>query len=86
MERGAAMTSRHHEDAIEMERRHIRAAMAWIARQEGIVVRLDLMGSDEFAFQARETLAHFCSFLAFARDRLDYFERKRSGNAPQPKL
>ena len=80
------MTSRLHEDAIEMELRHIREAVAWIAKQEEILVRLDLMGADELALQACELLVHFCKFLAFARDRLDYFERKQSGNAPESKL
>ena len=73
------MTSRLHEDAIEMELRHIREAVAWIAKQEEIVVRLDLMGAYELALTAREPLVRFCKFLAFARKRLDYLERKRSG-------
>ena len=68
------MTRRLHEDVIEMEQRHIRAAVVWIAGQEEIVVRLDLMGADELALQAREPLVHFCKFLAFARERLDYLE------------
>lgn len=86
MEQGRAMTSRFYDDAIKMERRHIREAMVWIAKQEEIVVRLDLMEADELALQAREPLIHFCSFLAFARDRLGYFERKRSNNASRSKL
>ena len=77
------MASRFHEDEIEMERRHIRAAAVWIARQEEIVVRLDLMGAYELALMAREPLVQFSKFLAFARKRLDYLERKRSGNAPE---
>ena len=77
------MTSRFHEDAIEMERRHIRAAVVWIAKQEEIVVRLDLMGSDELELLARERLVHFRKFVALARERLDYFEWKRSRNAPE---
>ena len=71
------------EDEIEMERRHIREAEVWIARQEEIVVRLDLMGADELALLARGPLDHFRKFVAFARDRLAYLERTRSGNAPQ---
>jgi hypothetical protein len=77
------MTSQFHEDAIEMERRHIREAVVWIAGQEEIVVRLDLLGADELALQAREALIRFCKFLALARERLDYLETKRSGNAPE---
>ena len=77
------MASRFHEDEIEMERRHIREARVWIARQEEIVVRLDLMGAYELALMAREPLVRFSKFLAFARKRLDYLERKRSGNAPE---
>jgi len=77
------MTRRIHEDEIEMERRHIREAQVWIARQEEIVVRLDLMGSDELALLARERLVYFQKFVAFARDRLNYLERTRSGNAPE---
>jgi hypothetical protein len=71
-----------HEDEIEMERRHIREAAVWIARQEEIVVRLDLMGSDELALLARERLVHFRKFMAFAKERLAYLEKKRSSNAP----
>jgi hypothetical protein len=77
------MTRQLAEDEIEMERRHIREAREWIARQEEIVVRLDLMGAYELALTAREPLVRFCIFLAFARKRLDYLERKRSGNAPE---
>jgi hypothetical protein len=77
------MTSRLHEDEIAMERRHIREAEVWIVRQEEIMVRLDLMGADELALQAREPLARFYEFLAIARARLDYLERKWSGNAPE---
>ena len=73
------MTRLLHEDEIEMERRHIREAEVWIARQEEIVVRLDLMGAYELALTAREPLVRLCEFLAFARERLDYLERKRSG-------
>ena len=72
-----------HEDEIEMERRHIREAAVWIARQEEIVVRLDLMGSDELALFAREPLVRFHEFIAIARERLDYLERKRGGNTPE---
>ena len=71
-----------HEDEIEMERRHIREAAVWIARQEEIVARLDLMGSDELALLAREPLVHFRKFIAFARERLAYLEKKRSSRAP----
>jgi hypothetical protein len=78
------MTRRLHEDKIEMERRHIREAQVWIARQEEIVVRLDLMGSDELALLARERLVHFRNFVAFAREHLDYLERNRPGNALEP--
>ena len=77
------MTSRLHEDEIEMERRHIREAEVWVARQEEAVVRLDLMCADELALQAREPLVRFHEFLAFARERLDYLERNRLGNAPE---
>jgi hypothetical protein len=77
------MTTRRHEDAIEMELRHIREAVVWIAKQEEIVVRLDLMGSDELELLARERLVHFRKFVALARERLDYFERKLSGNPPE---
>lgn len=80
------MVSRRPEDAIEMEQRHIREAMVWIARQEGVVARLELMGLDEHALRARETLVRFFEFLALARERLDYLERKRPANAPEPKL
>jgi hypothetical protein len=77
------MTSRLHEDEIAMERRHIREAEVWIVRQEEIVVRLDLMGADELALQAREPLARFYEFLAIARARLGYLEKKWPGNAPE---
>ena len=73
------------EDEIEMERRHIREAEVWIARQEEIVVRLDLMGAYELALLAREPLDRFRKFVTFARDRLNYLERTRSGNAPESK-
>ena len=65
-----------HEDEIEMERRHIREARVWIARQEEAVVRLDLVGAYDFALQAREPLVRFHTFLAFARARLAYLEKK----------
>jgi non-ribosomal peptide synthetase component F len=77
------MTRRLHEDEIEMERRHIREAEEWVARQEEIVVRLDLTGSNEVALLAHERLVHFRKFVAFARERLDYLEKNRSGNAPE---
>jgi 3-deoxy-D-arabino-heptulosonate 7-phosphate (DAHP) synthase len=56
---------------------------SWIARQEETVVQLDLMGADELALDARKPLASFYAFLAFARERLNYLERKRFGNAPE---
>jgi hypothetical protein len=77
------MASRLHENEIEMERRHIREAEVWIARQEEIVVRLDLMGSDELALLAREPLARFYEFLAIARARLVYLEKKWPDDAPE---
>jgi len=70
------MLGRLREDEIEMERRHIREARVWIARQEEAVVRLDLVGAYDFALQAREPLVRFHTFLAFARARLDYLENK----------
>lgn len=76
------MTRPLHEDGIEMERRHIREAEVWVARQEEVMARLDLMGSDELALLAREALVHFRKFIAFARERLEYLEKKRSSNAP----
>jgi hypothetical protein len=77
------MTLRLHEDEIKMERRHIREAEEWVARQEKIVERLDLMGSDKLALLARERLVLFRNFVAFARERLDYLEGNRSGNTPE---
>jgi hypothetical protein len=77
------MTRRLHEDEIEMERRHIREAEVWIARQEEIVVRLDLTGSDELSLLAREWLVQFREFGALAREHLDCLERNRSGNATE---
>ena len=76
------MTSRLHEDEIEMERRHIREAEAGVARQEEVVVRLDLMCADELALQAREPLVRFQEFLAIARARLEYLEKKWPNDAP----
>ena len=70
------MISRLHENEIEMERRHIREAAVWIAKQEEIVVRLELMGADSLALQAREPLARFYEFAAIARARLAYLEKK----------
>ncbi len=80
------MTRRLHEDEIEMERRHIREAEVWIARQEEVVVRLDLMGADDLALQAREPLARFYEFVAIARARLAYLEKKWPGDAMDPEL
>jgi hypothetical protein len=77
------MTRQFPEDEIEMERRHIREAEACIARQEEVVARLDLMGAEELAQKAREPLVRFHEFIAIARARLDYLERKRNGNAPE---
>ena len=77
------MTRQLHKDEIEMERRHIREAEVWVARQEEAVVRLDLLGAYDLALHAREPLVRFHEFLAFARERLDYLERNRSGNAPE---
>ena len=76
------MTGRLREDEIEMERRHIREAEVWIARQEEVVARLDLMGADELALQAREPLVRFREFVSIARARLSYLEKKLPGNAP----
>jgi len=76
------MTSRLHEDTIDMERRHVREAEVWIARQVEIVAQLDLMGADDFALKARELLALFREFLTFARERLDYLERTQSSKPP----
>ena len=76
------MISRLHEDEIEMERRHIREAEAWVARQEEVVVRLDLMCADELALQAREPLVRYHEFLAIARARLEYLEKKWPGDTP----
>jgi len=70
------MISRLHENEIEMERRHIREAEVWVARQEEAVVRLDLVGAYDLALHARETLVDFHEFLAIARARLDYLEKK----------
>ena len=70
------MTRELHEDEIEMERRHIREAQVWIARQEKAVVRLDLLGAYDLALHAREPLGRFHQFLAIARARLDYLEKK----------
>ena len=80
------MAGRPQEDEIEMERRHIREAAACIARQEEVVVRLDLMGADELALKACEPLVRFHEFVALARGRLDYLERRRYGRAPESKL
>jgi hypothetical protein len=77
------MIGRLREDEIEMERRHIREAEACIARQEEVVVRLELMGAEELALKAREPLVRFHEFIAIARERLDYLERKRGGNTPE---
>ena len=70
------MISRLHENEIEMERRHIREAEVWVARQEEAVVRLDLVGAYDLALHAREPLVGFHEFLAIARARLDYLEKK----------
>ena len=70
------MTSRLHQDEIEMERRHIREARVWIARQEEAVARLDLIGAYDLALHAREPLVRFHQFLTIARARLDYLEKK----------
>jgi len=77
------MTRQLHNDEIAMERRHIREAQVWVARQEEAVVRLDLSGAYDLALHAREPLVRFHEFLAIARARLDYLERNRSGNAPE---
>ena len=77
------MTRQLHKDEIEMERRHIREAQVWVARQEEAVVRLDLMGAYELALHAREPLVRFREFLTIARARLEYLERNRLGNAPE---
>ena len=65
-----------HQDEIEMEQRHIREAEVCVARQEEAVVRLDLVGAYDFALQAREPLVLFHTFLALARARLAYLEKK----------
>jgi CheY-like chemotaxis protein len=77
------MTGPPRENEIEMERRHIRETKACIARQEEVVVRLDLMGAVELALKAREPLVGFYEFLAIARARLVHLEEKWSANAPQ---
>jgi hypothetical protein len=41
------------------------------------------MGSDELALLAREPLARFYEFLAIARARLVYLEKKWPGDAPE---
>jgi hypothetical protein len=41
------------------------------------------MGAEELAQKAREPLVRFHEFIAVARARLDYLERKRNGNAPE---
>ena len=79
------MTGRLPENEIDMERRHIREAEAWIARQEEVVTQLDLLGADELALRAREPLVRFREFLSIARARLDYLEKKLAGNAPNSK-
>ena len=79
------MTSQLHQDEIEMERRHIREAQVWVARQEEAVVRLDLLGAYDLALHAREPLVRFHEFLTIARARLDYLQRNRLGNAPVSK-
>ena len=66
-----------------MERRHIREAEACIARQEEVVVRLDLMGAEELAQKAREPLARFHEFIAIARERLEYLEKLRDSKTPE---
>ena len=77
------MTRQLHKDEIAMERRHIREAEVWVARQEEAVVRLDLLGAYDLALHAREPLVRFHEFLTIARARLEYLERNRLGNAPE---
>ena len=61
------------EDAIKNgATAYSRGRSARVARQEEIVVRLDIVGADELALKARELLVRFHEFMVF------------SAGAPQP--
>ena len=72
---GAAMTF-NADEAIEMERRHIREGEARVTRQEEIVNRLNLRCAFEAVLRARELLAQHHRFVEDAKERLADLQRR----------
>ena len=64
------------DEAIEMERRHIREGEARVARQEEIVNRLSQHRGSESELQACELLAEFRHFVEAAKERLADLQRR----------
>ncbi len=68
------------DEAIELERRHIREGEARVARQEEIVNRLNLRGAFEAVLRARELLAEHGRFVEGAKERLADLQRRYPDN------
>jgi hypothetical protein len=74
------------DEAIEIERRHIREGEARIARQEVIARLFDSRCTPEAAAQARELMAEFREIVEVAKTRLVELEQRYRGKPPEGKL
>jgi hypothetical protein len=72
----------HPDEAIEMERRHIREGEARIAQQEEIVSRLDSRVGPESTLLARQLLVGFRDVVEAAKERLSQLERRYPDKPP----
>jgi hypothetical protein len=70
------------DEAIELERRHIREGEARILKQEAILRLLAMRGSPHAAALARELLAEFRDIVEFARKRVVELERHYKRERP----
>jgi hypothetical protein len=69
------------QQAIAMERRHIKAAEKRIVRQEALVNELVEQGHEQLAHTANQMLDVLRESLRLSRDRVQYLEL-RYGTAP----
>jgi hypothetical protein len=72
------------QNAVEIERRHVREAEKLVARQEAILRELRLRRDRRLAELAQEVLAGLQESLKLASERLARLEHERSEKRPVP--
>lgn len=79
---GVAFMIESPQNAVEIERRHVREAEKLVERQEAILRQLRLRRDRRLAELAQEVLAGLHESLAIAKARLARLEQERSAKRP----